>query len=905
MNYIDKSISGLADSGENINESGQSVSTDSPAGIMPFGLSDPVLQSRNILTNVPLTGGGSLEDDLSLGLNASSTAIANYVILRDANGRARVAAPSSASDIARKAEVDAVEERLDTVEFKIPVLSDAVNNASSLTGASSRAVKTAYDKAVSAENNSVPLIRNITTTAPLNGGGELNTDLALSINASSAATPNSVIQRDANGRAKVAAPSVASDIARKGDVDAVEERLDTVESRIPTLSDAVNSTSSTVAASSKAVKTAYDKAVAAEANSIPSSRTISTAAPLTGGGDLSTDRTFGINASSAATANYVIQRDANGRAKVAAPAAADDIARKADVDAMGAATTPLTRIINTTMPLTGGGDLSGDRTLGLNASSNIVANYVIQRDDNGRAQVVSPLVDNDIATKSYVDTMIANAIQSTVLAPKILAPTEGAVDVSLNLVVQISPFAVQGGTDTAAGLRVQIARDNAFSDIVHDSGWVGYSTLYSVPVGLEPDTQYYVRAAHKGVTLGEGPWSTAVSFKTAVAVFAPRFSRFNEFMQLNAVTATPGGGCIAVGMRLDGSGAPLLKLGANLLVTKQIQFSTITQLVDIKTTSDGGYIAVGYGVVNSVVAQVVKLDANLVVTKQVQLSPDCVLTSVIVTPDGGYIAVGYYRKSADTPRYAQIFKLDANLAVTKQIQFSAVSELDSITETPGGDYIAVGYGIIGGYNHGLVVKLDANLTLTKQIRISDVAFLCAVTATMDGGCIAVGLKSGSGAPIFKLDANLVVTKQIQLSNPYSNLRAVTATPDGGYILTGDMNSYGLVVKLNSSLAITKQIQCSTFNYLVAVTITTDGSYLIAGFQSNKYGMLMLLREEDLVARTVPCAPDVILSNPGLSVSNITLATSNPALTSSIPSLTVSESALSTSNPGLTQITCEL
>ncbi len=98
-------------------------------------------------------------------------------------------------------------------------------------------------------------------------------------------------------------------------------------------------------------------------------RKVNTTAPLTGGAALSGDLTLGINAASAATANYVILRDASGRAKVAAPAAADDIARKAEVDAAQAAaqtaSVPVTRKINTTAPLTGAGSLSSDLTLAI------------------------------------------------------------------------------------------------------------------------------------------------------------------------------------------------------------------------------------------------------------------------------------------------------------------------------------------------------------------------------------------------------------------------------------------------------------------------------------------------------------------------------------------------------------
>ncbi len=496
--------------------------------------------TRNINTSAPLNGGGVLNADLTLGLNASSTPTANYVIQRDASGRARVSAPAAAADIARKAEVDAVDAKVadvdakvdaldaavivvdgkvdavdtkisvvdtkvDAAEAKIPMLSDAVDSSSSITAASSSAVKTAYDKAVEAEIGSVPATRNIVTSAPLSGGGTLNTDLSLGINASSTSIANYVIQRDAYGRARVGAPVSANDIARKADVDAVDMKVDAVDARvstldgkvgvveakIPALSDVVDSSSSIVAASSNAVKTAYDKAVAAGTASVPITRSIATNAPLSGGGVLSGNLTLGINASSAATANYVIQRDASGRAKVAAPSAADDIARKAEVDAVNStlgivnskvdavdakvgavdakvgavdakvgaidikvgvidgkvaavdsripvlsdavnstssivaasskavktaydkavaaetSSVPTVRTISTSAPLSGGGALSADLNLGLNASSTATANYVIQRDAGGRAQVAAPVGAADIARKAEVDAAIS------------------------------------------------------------------------------------------------------------------------------------------------------------------------------------------------------------------------------------------------------------------------------------------------------------------------------------------------------------------------------------------------------------------------------------------------------------------------------------------------------------------
>ncbi len=442
--------------------SSQAVKTAYDQAVTAETVSVPT--TRNIATSAPLSGGGALNANLTLGINASSAATANYVIQRDASGRAQVAAPAGATDIARKAEVDAVDTKVtaldakvDGVEAKIPALSDAIDSTSSIVAASSKAVKTAYDRAVTAEDVSVPKIRNINTSAPLSGGGALNADLNLGLNASSVATANYVIQRDADGRAQVAAPSVAADIARKAEVDgvdtkvdALDAKVDVVEAKIPALSDAIDSSSSIVAASSKAVKTAYDRAVSAEAGSVPIARSITTTAPLSGGGVLNTNLILGINASSAATANYVIQRDASGRAKVAAPAATDDIARKAEVDALSATVTPLTRMISTTAPLTGGGDLSANRTLAINAATTAAIGAVQLATD---AEASAGPVANKAVTPTGVKAAVTAASVPLARTLTTTAPLTGGGDLSAN-----RTLAINAATTAAIGA-VQLATD--------------------------------------------------------------------------------------------------------------------------------------------------------------------------------------------------------------------------------------------------------------------------------------------------------------------------------------------------------------------------------------------------------------------------------------------------------------
>ena len=85
----------------------------------------------------------------------------------------------------------------------------------------------------------------------------------------------------------------------------------------------------------------------------PTTRTISTSAPLSGGGDLSANRTLSIQKSDATHDGYL--------------SSADWSTFNSKQPAGSYAVT--TRTISTSSPLTGGGDLSADRTLGIQTAS--------------------------------------------------------------------------------------------------------------------------------------------------------------------------------------------------------------------------------------------------------------------------------------------------------------------------------------------------------------------------------------------------------------------------------------------------------------------------------------------------------------------------------------------------------
>ena len=112
------------------------------------------------------------------------------------------------------------------------------------------------------------------------------------------------------------------------------------------------------------------------------------------------------SATSTATANRIIIRDSAGRAKVAAPSASDDIARKAEVDAVSSA-------LNTHMDATSG--IHG-------ATSSATANRLIIRDSNGRASVADPTSASHIATKGYVDGLVGPLQAGTAFAYYLTPP---------------------------------------------------------------------------------------------------------------------------------------------------------------------------------------------------------------------------------------------------------------------------------------------------------------------------------------------------------------------------------------------------------------------------------------------------------------------------------------------------
>ena len=150
-----------------------------------------------------------------------------------------------------------------------------------------------------------------------------------------------------------------------------------------------------------------------------------------------------------------------------------------------------------------------------------------------------------------------------VLAPTITSPVNAATDVTIPVIISTGAFSSADTNDSHAATQWQVATDQAFHNIVFDSGDSAALLATSVSTGLSTLTMYYVRSRFKASTTGYSPWSSVVKFTTIEPVGSQLFSipgTYNFVVPAGVtklhVLAIGGGGGGGGGKGGDGGGAP-------------------------------------------------------------------------------------------------------------------------------------------------------------------------------------------------------------------------------------------------------------------------------------------------------------------------------------------------------------
>ena len=235
-----------------------------------------------------------------------------------------------------------------------------------------------------------------------------------------------------------------------------------------------------------------------------------------------------------------------------------------------------------------------------------------------------------------------------------------------------------------------------------------------------------------------------------------------------------------------------------------------TVAVDMATTTDGGYILLGYTYETDITLSriyLVKTNAfGNEIWSKVYAGIDKTAFSVQQTADGGYIVVG------DTIRYAPVdedfylFKTDAagNVLWEKTYATAGISISDignSAVQTSDGGYVFLGTSrsFIGSpFPNMTLVKTDnaGNELWKKSFGGVMNDYGIEVLQTPDGGYLLLGTTNGEGAGnydviLIKTDnaGNQVWKKTFGGPQSDSCMR-IRPTSDGGYILLGSTDSEG-------------------------------------------------------------------------------------------------------------------
>ncbi|MFA5186347.1 MAG: hypothetical protein WC551_07730 [Patescibacteria group bacterium] len=345
----------------------------------------------------------------------------------------------------------------------------------SIAGFMSAADKTNLDGLA---GGSVPSSRTISTTAPLTGGGDFSINRTHAI--------------DCGGTSNRALVTTNGTSCAFGQVTAAMMNAGGTANRIFLTTDGSNASWGLIVDAmisgvgwSKIASTPTTVSGYGITDAVATTRSISTTSPLTGGGDLSANRTFAVNTLSNTTSGVVPAITAANTALISTSGTAGVWGQIPDAIISGVAWSKISskpttlsgygitdgvsiaRTISTTSPLTGGGDLSANRTIAISAGGTALR---VMLTVDGTAVTWGQVSDSYISGVAWSKvsgrptTLSGYGITDAVAATRTIsttAPLSGGGDLSANRTITVATVSgSSSGVMPAVGANGTIARSD-------------------------------------------------------------------------------------------------------------------------------------------------------------------------------------------------------------------------------------------------------------------------------------------------------------------------------------------------------------------------------------------------------------------------------------------------------------
>jgi len=231
----------------------------------------------------------------------------------------------------------------------------------------------------------------------------------------------------------------------------------------------------------------------------------------------------------------------------------------------------------------------------------------------------------------------------------------------------------------------------------------------------------------------------------------------------------------------------------------EVDFSQFDYAPDITATSDGNYVAVGFGISMGGYGEmgIVKLDPSGSVVWQKEilyLDTTTTATNVLELPDSTLLVAGTFESSANHDRnlYLRRMRADGDSLFAAMIPMSGLNKVHDFQVTDDG-FRLLGDGSDGIRYGTFIINTDtAGVMLTAQYWFRDVPFgISDGRFTSDGGAVLCGYynKSGyeDGGLLIKLDAAGELEWEREFDELQTTIRFYAVMDySGGYVVVGDI-----------------------------------------------------------------------------------------------------------------------